>query len=653
VIKQALKFIFLSKGGTKEFKGNTYLMVKLFALLICLYHVYAVVFYQVEPITHRIVHVATFMIFTFLTTSFLEKENTITKVIDGVFLLAAAATSIYLLVSSSRYVYHIKGIDLITTADIFFGILLMVLIWEGARRLAGPAISMLSFLFFAYAAFLSQYCSGVLYARAPSIKAIIEEMVISTNGIFGAPIGVTATYLFIFLLFGGFLDKSGGGEAFLKLSNALAGSARGGPAKVSVISSGLFGSISGSPPANVATTGVFTIPAMMRTGYKPATAGAVEAAASTGGAIMPPVMGAVALLMAEVTGISYAKIIAAAAIPAIMYYVGIGVQVHLEAVRMGIKGLPKDQLPPFKPSLLRGMLYLSPLIILVIVLVLGFSTTRAASLAAAITMLFLLFLPTQINGISGDSRSRGNTFVDALAHTTTQTRMLSACSAAAGILSGALFMSGLAGKIGSILMGIAGTSLGLALVIAAIMCIILGMGVPIIVVYIIASAIVIPSLIEMGVPVLAAHFFIMYMATTSHITPPVAFAAYVGASLAGSPPMKTGFIAMRLAIAAYIVPFVFVYQPALLLIGEPLQIVIAVITALCGITFVSCGVAGYWFKNLSFVYRCVFVVCGLLMIYPGATTDLIGLVGALGLSVYLYLSCRKSTEDNLATVIPK
>ena len=456
------------------------------------------------------------------------------------------------------------------------------------------------------------------FASGKNLYQVLHTLFYTTNGVFGTPAQVCAKFIVVFVVFGAFLERTGISAFFIELANKIAGASAGGPAKVAVISSALCGMVSGSSVGNTVTTGSVTIPMMKDTGYKPEFAGAVEAAASTGGQIMPPIMGAAAFLMADFVGVPYSNIIVRAILPAVLYFTGIFISVHLEAKRLGLKGIPKEKLPKFG-ILIRKIYLLLPLVMLVIWVSGNMMTMqRAAS--------FAILLTIAVGLVDSENRITPFKIFEALEAGGRGTITVGAACGVAGIISGTITMTGLANELINAIVNVAGDRLIIALVLTMLCCIVLGMGVPTTANYCIMAATCAPILIRMGVPVLAAHFFVFYFGIVADITPPVALAAYAGSAIAKSNPMKTAFNASRLAIAVFIVPYVFAYSPSMLLIEtNALEVIQISLTSLIGIFGVSSGLEGYLFAKMNPIIRAVFVIGGLMLIVPSLMTDLIGL----------------------------
>ena len=498
------------------------------------------------------------------------------------------------------------------------GLIGIILVLEACRRVVGLPIVIIAVIFIAYA-FLGPYMPGFLNHRGYSLQRVVSHLYYTTEGILGIPLGVCATFIFLFILFGAFLEKTGIGKFFIDIANAVAGFASGGPAKVAVITSALEGTVSGSSVSNTVGSGSFTIPMMKKLGYKPEFAAAVEAAASTGGQIMPPIMGAAAFLMSETIGIPYVEIAKAAAIPALLYFTGIFIMVHLEAKKLGLRGLSRSELPSlFTVFKERGHLII-PLIAIIYFLMEGATPVKAA-LYGIITSILASILRKC-------TRMSFRDFIDALELAGRNILGVAAACATAGIIVGIVTLTGIGLKMASGLLALAGGNMLLTLVYTMVASLILGMGVPTTANYLITATIMAPAVVHLGIPVLAAHMFTFYFGIIADITPPVALAAYAGSAIAKSNPFKTGVTATKLAIAAFIIPYIFAFSPALLLIDTtPIQIVQIVVTSVIGMVCVGAAMEGFFFSLISLPIRFVFMAAGLLLIDPGLTTDIIGLV---------------------------
>ena len=485
-----------------------------------------------------------------------------------------------------------------------------------------------------------------------TLYQVIRTMFYTFNGIFGGPISVCAKFIVVFIIFGAFLERTGIAQFFINLANAVAGAAPGGPAKVAVISSALCGMVSGSSVGNTVTTGSVTIPMMKKTGYKPEFAGAVEAAASTGGQIMPPIMGAAAFLMAEFTGEPYGTIAMRAILPAVLYFTGIYIAVHLEAKKLGLKGIPREQLPRVR-QLLPKIYLLAPLVLLV-VMVSTNMYTMAFSAAIAIVAAVAVGLVNNVVEIASKSSNREDflTFgkiIDALEGGAKGSITVAVACGVAGIISGCITVTGLASKLLSTIVSLSGGHMIIALALTMLCCIVLGMGVPTTANYCIMAATCAPILMDpsIGVTKMAAHFFVFYFGIVADITPPVALAAYAGSAIAKADPMKTGFNATKLAIAAFIVPYIFAFSPQMLFVDVTgaFQVVQICISALLGIFGVAAALNGFLYRPIPALLRVAMAVGGLGMMIPGTATDIAGFVLVVGIVLYQRFSARRAARD--------
>ena len=521
----------------------------------------------------------------------------------------------------------------VTQMDYIIGLMAILLILEATRRTVGLPITVIAILFMVYALY-GPYMPDFIAHRGLSLERLVQTMFFTTEGILGTPLGVSSTFIFIFLLFGAFLVKTGIGEYFNDLAAVVAGKRVGGPAKVAIFSSALQGTISGSSVANVVTSGAFTIPMMKRLGYNKNFAGAVEAASSTGGQLMPPIMGAAAFLMVEFIGggITYWDIAKAAAIPAVLYFAGIWIMTHFEAKRLGLRGLSEDEIPSKKEVLLKIYL-LVPILAIIILLMSNVSVMRAALYSIAITVL--------VSAIRKDTRISIRDFFDALVDGARTAVPVAVATACAGIIVGVVTKTGLGLKMANSLVSIAKdiTShpdllLFLTLLFTMVASLILGMGSPTTANYVITATIAAPALLLMDVPVLSAHLFVFYFGIIADITPPVALAAFAAAGVSGGEPIRTGVISAKLAIAAFIVPYMFVFSPELLMIDASfLEIIWVVLTALCGMIAIGAGMVGYWYRKVHWLERIIAVIAGLMMMYPESMSDVIGITIFAGLIV--------------------
>lgn len=514
--------------------------------------------------------------------------------------------------------------------QIVIGIIGILALVEVTRRCVGVPILCVAFFFVVYALSFG-LTNPEFFGR---VRYFVRNLFYTKEGIFSTPVNVCSKYIVVFIIFGAFLERTGISNFFIQLANCVAGRFSGGPAKVSVISSALCGMVSGSSVGNTVTTGSVTIPMMKKTGYKAEFAGAVEAAASTGGQIMPPIMGAAAFLMADFIGVPYSSILSRAILPAILYFAGIFITVHLEAKRLGLSGIPKEELPKFK-LLVRKIYLLLPLVMLVVWVSGNYMTMqRAASFAIVLSIVVSLF--------DKENRITLPKFFDALEAGGKSTITVATACGVAGIISGSITMTGLANELINGIIAVSNNHLIVALFLTMLCCIVLGMGVPTTANYCIMAATCAPILIRMGVPALAAHFFVFYFGIVADITPPVALAAYAGSAIAKANPMKTSFNASRLAIAVFIVPYVFCFSPALLMIDtNAMEVIRIVITSFIGIFGVAAGLEGYLKKEMNPLQRVLFVVAGLMLIFPSWITDIVGIVLIAAVIIWQYAEAAK------------
>jgi len=523
-----------------------------------------------------------------------------------------------------------------TRTDLIVGAIGILLVMEACRRVVGWPIVIIASCFILYAYF-GPVMPGFLMHRGYSVSRIISHLFYTTEGIIGMPIGVSATFIFLFILFGSFLDKTGIGQFFIDIANALAGWAAGGPAKVAVLTSALQGTISGSSVSNTVSTGSFTIPLMKSLGYKPEFAAAVEASASTGGQLMPPIMGAAAFLIAEAVGVPYPKVALAAAIPAVLYFTSIWIMVDLEAKKLNLKGLPREQLPKIGPLMRSQGHLLLPLVTIITLMMLNFTPTFAA-MGGIVTSVATPYLRKS-------TRVPLKEILTALIDGARNIIGVACACAVAGIIVGVVTLTGLGLKVGEGLVGLAGNSMLIALFFTMVTSLILGMGVPTTANYLITSTIAAPIVMRLGVEPLAAHLFAFYFGILADITPPVALAAYAGSAIAKSNPFITGVTATRLVLAAFLIPYIMVFNPALILINTTaLQVVQIIITSIVGLLGISACTSGYFFGPVNPIMRAFFLVGGVMLIDPALLTDLAGvcIVCLMG-----FIQWRKSKKQHI------
>lgn len=531
---------------------------------------------------------------------------------DLVLAVSAIAFTAYL-IFFARQLQLRAGMPMALPGDMWAAISGVLLIIELTRRLAGLALVVIAGIFVAYA-FLGPWLPGIFEHRGYDAKRFFSY-IFTDNGILGAPVAISSTYIVLFVVFAAFLQATRVGEYFVNLAFAAAGHRRGGPAKVAIFASGLMGMINGTSAGNVVATGSLTIPMMKRVGYKPQTAASVEAAASTGGQIMPPIMGAGAFIMAEITGISYMEIVWAAIIPAVLYFISIYFMVDLAAQKANMKGLPRDQLPKLG-ALIRQIYLFTPIIVLIYALFAGYSVIRCGTLAMMTAAVVSWLTPHRM----GPRR-----LFRALDIGARMVLQLVAVCATAGIIVGVIALTGIGSRFSTVLLALADQSQFLALFFAMVVSVVLGMGMPTTAAYAVAASVIAPGVVNLGVEPLVAHLFIFYFAVMSAITPPVALAAYAGSALAGSDPVRTSVESFRIGLAAFVVPYMFFFSPAMLLDGSWFEIAHVAVTAVAGVYLLSCAVQGWFLGHASAVVRIGLAAAGLTMIAGGWMTDAIGL----------------------------
>jgi TRAP transporter 4TM/12TM fusion protein len=584
------------------------------AVAMALYHLYTGLFGAPEALLHRAIHLLFTLILIFMVFPG-PKESPRPRWGGFVFMAMGVIPVIYLFYNYDYFITRYPYVSPLNNADMILGILLTLTLLEAARRSIGLAMPITAVAFIIYA-YVGPYMPGLLHHAGTTTETIVDQLYMTTEGIFGIPLGVSATYVILFVIFGAFLERSGGGQFFMELAAAATGRSRGGPGKIAVVASSLFGTISGSAVANVMVTGQFTIPMMKRTGFQPHFAGAVEATASTGGQIMPPVMGAAAFVMAEFTGTPYLTVCKHALIPALLYYTSVFMAIHFEALRTNLRGMA-EQAPRLAAVLLSKGHLLVPVGVIIYLMFAGYTPMYAS--------IFSIFSVIILANLKRETRMKLRRVLGALEEGAKGTLSVAVACACAGIVIGVINLTGLGLKFTSFVLFLAGNSLAPALLFTMVAGIILGMGLPTTAAYIVMAALLVPALIKLGIPEMAAHMFAFYYAIISAITPPVALAVYAGAGLAGSNMWKTGWAAVRIGAPGFIIPFMFAYSPSLLLIGPPLTAFLSVATAAVGVVMLAGGMIG-WFLRDTNVYERLFLLAGaFLLIKPGSTTDIIGI----------------------------
>lgn len=620
------------ESSYRRLSGKPALTVGAIAVAFSLFQLYTALFGVLDAAIQRAVHLSFGLLLVFLLyPTGRRSDRRRIRWWDVAVALIAAGMPVYIIVF---YKDLVNRAGLVTATDMVIGIVGMLAVLEAVRRVVGWPLLTVVLLFLTYA-FAGPYLPGMFAHRGASVATLVQHLFFTTEGMFGIPLGVSATFIFLFILFGAFLEKTGIGKFFIDLSNAVAGWASGGPAKVAVLTSALEGTVSGSSVANTVGSGSFTIPLMKSLGYRPEFAAAVEASASTGGQLMPPIMGAAAFLMAEFLNIPYIEVAKAAAIPAILYFAGIWIEVHFEAKKLGLRGLRREELPNVRKVFAeKGHLFL-PLVAIIFLLVHGYTPMKAA--------LYAIVMSVVSSFLRRSTRVSFRDVIGALEQGARSALGVVVATAAAGIIVGVVTLTGLGLKLASNLVDLAGGNLFLTLIATMVTSLILGMGVPTTANYVITSTIAAPALVMLGVPRLAAHLFAFYFGIVADITPPVALAAYAGSGIAKSNPLKTGIEATKLAIAAFIIPYVFVLSPSLILIDATAGAIIHnSITATLGMLGVGAGVVGFLNTKLRWYERAMLFAGGLLLIDPGLNTDLIG--GGLLLAGFMFQKTRQRKE---------
>lgn len=583
----------------------------------CLFHLYVLILAPMPPWVFRSAHLTFALVITFCVAPMRRGATSAPSVVVDLLLIVLSLV-VMAYVAVMHEVMTPRAGAVPEVWDVIVGTIAIVVLLEATRRLSGWPIVVLILLFIGYG-LAGSWFPGPFYGRDYEYERVIS-FVFSLNGIYGAPLNSSAVYVFLFILFGSVLQATGASRFFIDLALGLSGRYRGGPAKVAIIASSFFGTMAGSSTANVVVTGTFTIPLMVRSGVRREMAGATEAVASTGGQLMPPIMGAGAFLMAETLGIPYGEIILAAIIPAFLYYVAVFILTDLDSARRGLEGLPQNKIPRIMGTLRRGGHLLLPLVVLVVALM-GYdlSPYRAA--------IFALLANVVVSFFRRSSWLSVRSVIDAMERTAVSVLEIATTTASAGVIVGVLAMSGLGGRVASIVIDASGGNLDLALVLTMFVSIVLGMGMPSVAAYAVAASVAAPSIVQMGVPPLAAHMFVFYFASISAITPPVALASFAAASLSQASLWRVSMRAMVLGMAGYLVPYVFVNEPALLLIGDvvPHTLLAAVAVTTLGFFAVAAAVTGWLISPLALWQRLLYLTAGVTLIKLGLVSDLIGL----------------------------
>src|SRR5690554_188774 len=599
----------------------------LFAMLLSGFSLYTGIFGSLTPVLQRGFHVTLVVALIFLIHP-MKKGGIAGHILDILFFVVIIASGFYLY---EAYQTIDQRIGYLTIWDRLFGTAFIIILLEACRRVVGWPLTIIAVIFLAYS-FFGYVVPGSFGHGGYSLDRVVTTMFLTTEGIFGPAAAAAATFVAIFIIFGTFLEKTGGSQIFIDLATIIGGRRRGGPAKVAVFASALTGSINGSPVANVTTTGIFTIPLMKRVGYKSHVSGAIESVASCGGSVLPPVMGVGAFVMSEMAGIAYADIVIAAILPAALYFLSIFFVVDFEAAKRQLKGLSKEDLPDLKQTLKASLLLLIPLVVLVYFLVFAkVSVTRAALFAIAATVVVGFLNPVERLTFKG--------IVEILEVSAKRMLLVSVACAAAGLVVGVITLSGVGLKLSGVLLSLGENSLLLSLGLVMLGTLVIGMGLPPTPAYIVFSVLSVPALLELGVGMLAAHLFVFYFASFAPITPPVSLAAYTAAGIAGSKPMKTGMAAFLFSLPAFMIPFLFIYGPGLLLEGDLTSIVITFVTSALGIVAFAAVTVGWFIRNLNFWQRGLIAIGAFTLVIPDGTTDMIGMA-IIGAVLAQVIICR-------------
>lgn len=652
---QAVLEKFDRDSTTRNYRSKTvYYIMMIIAILYSLFHIY-LVFNPMPTLQSRSIHVAIGLVLIFLLyPMYKSQDRGKVPIYDWILSIGGISTALYIYVEYNEIMTSRISPN---TMDIIMGILAVILVLEAARRVTGLILPILALIFLSYPFFSHMdFLPNMMMTREYDIGDIFRQLYLSTEGLFSTAIGASLNFIFLFILFGAFLQKSGMGQFFNDLALAIAGGYKGGPAKVAVISSGFMGSINGAAVANVVSTGAFTIPLMKKVGYDKNFSGAVEASSSVGGQILPPIMGASAFIMAETTGINYGVIALGAMFPAILYYFAVIMQVHYRAGKKNLKGISRDNLPVIKEVLLERGHLLIPLVGLVVMLFLNFPIARAALYTLALTVVVAMLRKT--------TRMSVKDVVLALASGAQQALSVMIACAVVGIIIGVVSLTGFASIMTSAIASIGAGSLFLTLFFTMIASMILGMGLPSIPAYIITATMAAPALAEFGIPILVAHMFVFYFGIFANVTPPVALAAFAGAGVSGGDPMRTGFQALKLSVAGFLIPFIFVYEPAMLLVdveglatnareyplASAIDVIMVVISTLIGLIAIAAALEGWFMKRINWVMRILLIGSAVLLIVPETWSDIAGVATAIVLLGLNYISYKKHGDGHGAAV---
>ncbi len=649
------------RGAPRNLRGLVAVGVGAVAVAMSLFHLYTAAFRTFPAVTQMGVHLAfaLFLAFILLPPTLRSRRRDRVPIYDFVLAVAGGGVIGYLLFFYREIVLR-AGAP--TTVDVVVGVVAILLVLEATRRKVGLALPIIALIFIGYA-FVGPHLPGLIAHRGYSLRRVVDHLFYTSEGIFGVPLWVSATFVFMFVMFGAFLERSGAGDWLLRVAFSLVGSARGGPAKVAVVASGLLGTIVGSSVANVVTTGSFTIPIMKKMGFKPETAGAVEVAASTNAQFLPPVMGAAAFVMAEMTGIPYLEIAKAAFVPAVLSYVAIFGIVHLEALKLNLVGIPRKELPPVLPTLLGGLHYLIPVGVLLYLLMGLRMTPLKTAYYSTLTIIAIMVVQRAVQAVRtarGEGLARAayregaalvKDVLAALQSTAKNMVGIALACATAGIIVGVITLTGLGLRMTSLILHLAGGQLWATLFLTALASLILGTAMPTTAKYIVVSVLAVPAILKVGgpaVPLIAAHLFIFYYAILADDTPPVGLAAYAAAGIAHSNPVRTGILGFKFDLSAFLLPFMFVYNPGLLLIDVTwYEVLLLSVTSLIGMYAFSAAIQGYLIVPAKWWERIILAAVGVALVQPNPVTDLAGAGGLL--LVYFVQRARRARHHARAS----
>jgi len=626
-VEEVRSFVRILPGG---WKTTTYVI----AVIMSLFHIWVNTFGVMPGIYRNAVHLGFVLIMVFFLYPMSKKHPQRYLSLDVILSFLAAVVAIYILLFEEEL--HLERASVPILRDYLFAALALILLLYGTYRAVGWFIPTLSLLFVFYALFLGNIIPGTFHYRSVALTRLLYRMYLTDEGIFGIVCTVSSTYVILFILFGAFLLKSGAGDFIIKLAQSVAGHRVGGPAKIAVVASGFMGSISGSAVANTVATGSFTIPLMKKVGYRAHFAGAVEAAASTGGQLMPPIMGAGAFIMAQWTGISYLKIIAVATIPAIMYFASVVFFVHIEALKQRIIPTPKEDLPRLGNVLKEGFQFTIPVIILVVLLLRGYTPTYAACIGIGAIIV--------VSWFKRDTRMGIRDILDALYMGARNTISTAAILICVGIIIGVVAITGVAITFSGVVMELSHGILFFAIILVMLASLVLGMGLPVTASYIMLAVLAGPALVQMGVSLLAAHMIIFWYSQDANVTPPVCLAAFSAAGVAGSKPMQTGFTAWKLAKGLYIIPFLFAYTP-LLFEGPVIEVIITAASALFGLFGFTVCWEGYLLRKMNIGERAITVLATALLFWPIDLYKVFGFIILVTMYLIQRVSLKKQTSE--------